>query len=303
MAKITGPSRRPEPALRIDLHTHSTASDGTDPPAVLVGLAAAAGLDVLALTDHETLAGVADATAALPPGMTLVAGAEISCAVIDPEGRRTSLHLLAYLFDAAEPAFAAERDRLISDREHRARGIVDALRGLGVEVTWEQLSRIAGGAPVGRPHVASALVELGVVDDVPSAFGPQWLGVGGRAHVRKHATDPVTAVRLVRTAGGVPVLAHPAAGGRGRVATDELIATLAQAGLAGLEADHPDHDSSDRARLRALAGELGLLVTGSSDYHGSRKPRIGLGQHTTAPEVYQAIVDGATGARPVTVPP
>ncbi|MEU0912239.1 PHP domain-containing protein [Streptomyces althioticus] len=279
--------------MRIDLHTHSTASDGTDTPAELVRKAAAAGLDVVALTDHDTTRGHAEALAALPRGLTLVTGAELSCRL---DG--VSMHLLAYLFDPEEPALLAERELVRDDRVPRAKGMIAKLNELGVPVTWERVARIAGNGSVGRPHVASALVELGVVDSVSDAFTPEWLADGGRAYVPKHETDPFEAVRLVKDAGGVAVFAHPAAVKRGRTVPDSAIAELARAGLDGIEVDHMDHDPGTRTRLRGLAGELGLLVTGSSDYHGSRKTCV-LGEFSTDPEVYGEITRRATGAFPV----
>ncbi|MFF0781430.1 PHP domain-containing protein [Streptomyces sp. NPDC003720] len=279
--------------MRIDLHCHSTASDGTDTPAELVRNAAAAGLDVVALTDHDTTRGYAEAIAALPAGLTLVTGAELSCRV---DG--VSMHMLAYLFDPEEPGLLAERELVRDDRVPRAQGMVARLNELGVPVTWEQVERIAAGGSVGRPHVATALVELGVVPTVSDAFTEEWLADGGRAFVEKHETDPFEAVRLVKGAGGVAVFAHPAAVKRGRTVPESVIAELAAAGLDGIEVDHMDHDADTRARLRGLAGELGLLVTGSSDYHGSRKT-VSLGAYTTDPEVYGEITRRATGAFPV----
>ncbi|TQF03562.1 PHP domain-containing protein [Kitasatospora acidiphila] len=285
--------------MRIDLHAHSNASDGTDTPAELVAAAVAAGLDVVALTDHDTVAGYEEAAAAvraLPAGtrLTLVPGAELSCRV---EG--VSMHLLAYLFDPTEPAFAAERELVRTDRFRRGRAVVDKCRALGAPITWEQVQRIAGSGSVGRPHIASALVEAGVVATVSDAFTAEWLANGGRADVPKHETDPFEAVRLVRAAGGVPVFAHPGAVKRGRTVSEQVIAELAAAGLGGLEVDHVDHDEATRARLRELAAGLGLFRTGSSDYHGSRKT-VGLGAFTTEPEAFQALLDQATGAKPIT---
>ena len=286
--------------MRIDLHAHSSASDGTDSPAELLGNALAAGLDVVALTDHDTVSGYAEAIAALDDrrlagsGLTLVTGAELSCVV-----GGISMHLLAYLFDPEEPEFAQERELVHTDRFRRAEVMVERCRALGAPITWEQVQRIAGTGAVGRPHVASALVEAGVVADVDSAFTEQWLANGGRADVRKHELDPFEAVRLVRAAGGVPVFAHPGAVKRGRTVPEQVITELAAAGLGGLEVDHTDHDEQTRARLRELAAGLGLLATGSSDYHGARKT-VRLGANTTAPEVYQALVAQATGAKPRT---
>jgi predicted metal-dependent phosphoesterase TrpH len=279
--------------VRIDLHSHSTASDGTDTPAELVRHAAAAGLDVVALTDHDTTRGHAEAAAAVPAGVTLVTGAELSCR-LDGIG----LHMLAYLFDPEEPDLLRERELVRDDRVPRARAMVGRLQELGVPVEWEQVARIAGDGSVGRPHIAEALVELGVVPSVSDAFTPLWLADGGRAYVEKHELDPFTAIRLVKAAGGVTVLAHPFAVKRGRVVPEAAVAELAACGLDGIEVDHMDHDEATRARLRGLAQELGLLTTGSSDYHGSRKT-CRLGEYTTDPEIYGEITRRATGAFPV----
>ncbi|GAA1664419.1 PHP domain-containing protein [Streptomyces yatensis] len=279
--------------MRIDLHTHSTASDGTDTPAELVRNAAAAGLDVVALTDHDTVGGHAEATRALPSGLTLVTGAELSCRL-----NGVSLHMLAYLFDPDEPELAAERELVRDDRVPRAQAMVAKLRDLDVPITWERVAEIAGDGAVGRPHIATALVELGVVESVSDAFTQDWLADGGRAHVEKHESDPFEAIRLIKGAGGVAVFAHPRAVKRGQCVPESAIGELAAAGLDGIEVDHMDHDEDTRARLRGLAAELGLLTTGSSDYHGSRKT-CRLGEYTTDPEVYGEIVRRATGAFPV----
>ncbi|MEV6571652.1 PHP domain-containing protein [Streptomyces sp. NPDC051577] len=279
--------------MRIDLHAHSTASDGTDTPAELVRNAAAAGLDVVALTDHDTVGGYAEAIAHVPAGLTLVTGAELSCR-LDGVG----MHMLAYLFDPEEPGFARERELVRDDRTPRAQAMVGKLRDLGVDITWEQVARIAGDGSVGRPHIATAMVDLGVVATVSDAFTADWLADGGRAHARKHELDPFDAVRLVKAAGGVTVFAHPAAVKRGQVVPEAAIAALAAAGMDGIEVDHMDHDTDTRARLRALAADLGLLTTGSSDYHGTRKS-CRLGEYTTDPEIYGEITRRSTGAFPV----
>jgi hypothetical protein len=264
-----------------------------DTPAELVRNAAAAGLDVVALTDHDTTRGYAEAVAALPEGLTLVTGAELSCRI---DG--VSMHMLAYLFDPEEPGLLAERELVRDDRVPRALGVIAKLNELGVPVTWEQVARIAGDGSVGRPHIATALVELGVVPTVGDAFTTDWLADGGRAFVEKHETDPFEVIRLIKGAGGVAVFAHPGAAKRGRCVPEDTIAKMAAAGLDGLEVDHMDHEPETRARLRGLARELGLLTTGSSDYHGSRKTCV-LGEYTTDPEVYEEITRRATGAFPV----
>ena len=270
--------------MRIDLHTHSSCSDGTDTPAGLVEAAARAGLDVVAITDHDTTAGwdeAAEAGARL--GVEVVPGVELSCRL---DG--IQVHMLGYRFDRAEPEFAGEREALRDDRQRRAELIVQRCRELGAPITWEQVRRNAGKASIGRPHEASALVEAGVVPTVDAAFCSDWLADGGRAYVDKYALDPVRAIAMVRDSGGVTVLAHPAAGARGRILADGQIAGLAAAGLRGIEADHADHDAAARARIRGLAAELGLAATGSSDYHGARKT-IPIGANTTAPEAFEAL--------------
>ncbi|MEV0622949.1 PHP domain-containing protein [Nonomuraea sp. NPDC050404] len=282
---------------RIDLHSHSSASDGTQPPADVVRRARDRGLDVLALTDHDTVAGHAAAIEALPAGLTLVPGMELSC-------RRggQSIHLLAYLFDPLEPDLLAECARIRQARVERAKATVERLTELGVPLTWEQVADLAAGGPVGRPHIARAMVAAGAVAEPALAFTPEWIGTGGRAYVSRYALDPERAVRLVRAAGGAAVLAHPKAHKRGKVVPDEWIAELAGAGLFGVEADHLDHDADARRHLRALAKELGLAVTGSSDDHGELTGHR-LGCETTAAEVYERLTATATGARPITARP
>lgn len=288
--------------MRIDLHTHSSVSDGTSTPTEVVRRAAVAGVDVFALTDHDTADGWDEAVAALPVGLTLVRGAEISCDVASTAGRTIEVHLLAYLYDPTEPEFARECRLLATDRERRARDMVTKLIALGAPISYEQVATMAGDATsVGRPHIARALVESGVVPDVASAFTPEWIGSHGRAHVDKYALDAARAVTLVRAAGGVPVLAHPAASKRGHVVTDEDIATLIAAGLGGLEVDHPDHGAAERLRIRGLAAEGGVFVTGSSDDHGDiTGHRIGC--ETTSVEAYEQLLAQATGVPTVTGP-
>ena len=281
--------------MRIDLHAHSTASDGTRPPAEVMARAAEAGLDVVALTDHDTTDGWTPALAALPPGLTLVRGAEISCAVRDPAHPEIGLHLLAYLFDPLDVALAAELLALRGDRQRRATAMVDRLRSLGAPVEHAAVARIAGDGVVGRPHIARALVEAGVVPHAAAAFTPEWIGDGGRAWVGRHALDPLDAIALVRAAGGVSVLAHPGASRRGPVVGDAVIAAMADAGLDGLEGDHPDHDARTRTRLRSVAAAHGLLVTGASDDHGALTGDR-LGCETTAPSVYEQLASRAVAA-------
>lgn len=281
--------------MRIDPHTHSTASDGTLSPAELVRAAGSAGLDVVGLTDHDTTAGWPEAMRARPAGLTLLPGAELSCrwAAVDPP---ISLHLLAYLFDPVEPALLAELTRVRAAREVRAERVIELMRADGIDVTWAEVQEHAGGGTVGRPHLAQALVRRGLVATVTEAFAPHWLG--RRYRLPKEDIEVFTALRLVAGAGGVAVFAHPRASRRGRIVPDTLIVELAAAGLFGLEADHTDHSAEERDHVRRLAGELGLVVTGSSDFHGTNKT-VPLGACTTEAASYERIVGAATGGTPV----
>lgn len=271
----------------IDLHTHSHRSDGTDSPAQLVAAGAAAGLDVMALCDHDTTSGWEEAAAALPPGLALVRGIEISCTV-----GGISVHLLAYLPDLAH-AGLAEQLRLVREgRLPRLQRMVARMAADAIPVTWEQVEAgLTDGATAGRPHIADALVHAGVVPHRDDAFSGI-LASSGPYYEPHYAIPAVNAVRLVRAAGGVPVVAHPAASDRGRTVSAETLRELAASGLAGLEVDHRDNPPAAREWLRALADELGLFVTGASDYHGSGK-RNRLGENTTSPDVLQAILDQA----------
>jgi hypothetical protein len=298
--------------VRIDLHVHSNASDGTDDPAGVMRRAAAAGLDVVALTDHDTQAGLAEARAALPDGLTLIPGMELSCQLdlTSSEGRlpqtpqTRSVHLLAYLFDEEDPALRAETAQIRDDRTYRARAMVDRMRELGADVTWEQVAAIAGDAVVGRPHLARALAASGAVATPADAFTADWIADGGRAFVDRYAPGLARAVGLVRAAGGVPVLAHPRS--PGYEIPDEVIVALADAGLGGIEVFHFDHDEPQRARLAQLARSLNLIMTGGSDDHGSYHPGgpppapdgdRGLGSETTPPEQYARLLALAAAAR------
>lgn len=276
---------------RIDLHCHSTASDGTLTPAELVRAGAEAGLDVMAITDHDTTGGWAEAAAARPPGLVLVRGAELSCRWYGVEPA-IPLHMLAYLFDPEEPALAADLARLRTDREQRAERIVELLRADGVDITWPEVHGYAAGGSVGRPHIAQALIRAGLVRTTDEAFASRWLGA--RYFVPKEDLDVFEAVQAIRAAGGVAVFAHPNATVRGRIVPDKLIVELAAAGLFGLEADHEDHTVEQREHVRALAGRLGLVVTGSSDFHGRHKT-VQLGAFGTAPDAYARIAAAATG--------
>jgi predicted metal-dependent phosphoesterase TrpH len=282
--------------MRIDLHTHSSVSDGTETPAQLLATAQAAGLDVVALTDHDTTAGWSVAEAARPRGLTVVPGMEMSCRWLPGDQPPISVHLLAYLFDPNHPAFAGERARLRDERLERGERIVAALAAAGYPVLWERIVERSEGGVVGRPHIARALVEAGAADSVDHAFATL-LHHRSPYYVTKADTDVREGIALVRAAGGVPVFAHGRATKRGRVVGDDAILVMAEAGLLGLEVDHPDHSADERVHLRALAAELGLITTGASDYHGTNKA-TSIGACTTDPDQFEAILAAGTGSAP-----
>jgi hypothetical protein len=281
--------------MRIDLHTHSTVSDGTDTPAELVANAARVGLDVVALTDHDTTGGWNAAADALPSGLTLVRGAELSCLSDDGRGGTCTVHLLGYLYDPQAPAIVAEQSRLRAERRVRLEKMARRMADDGFPIDPDALmASLPPESSVGRPHLARALVTAGVVQTVDEAF-ELFLTTGKRYHLARSDTPVRRAIQMIADAGGVTVLAHAFARLRGPVVTAEVIADLARSGLTGLEADHPDHDAPTRAELRGIAADLDLLVTGSSDYHGVNK-FIDIGQETTDPEMFQQLVARTNGA-------
>ena len=274
--------------MRIDLHTHSRASDGTQSPGELVRAAAAAGLDVLAITDHDTAAGWGKAAAAADDaGISLVRGMEISTRHAGGRG----VHLLAYLPDPSYPPLVEELGRILGGRDDRVPVMLERLRECGIEIEAADVRRVAGAATAtGRPHVADALVQLGAVRDRDEAFA-KYLSAGRPAYVDRYATPLTAMVEIVAGAGGVGVIAHPW-GRHERTTLDEsALAELADLGLAGIEVDHQDHDEAARRDLRGIARNLGLIVTGSSDHHGTGKVGHDLGCNTTDPEEYARLVD------------
>jgi 3',5'-nucleoside bisphosphate phosphatase len=253
-----------------DLHTHSDCSDGHHTPEEVVAAAQRAGLAGLALTDHDTGAGLARAqVAAARAGLELIPGVEFSA-----EQDGLSVHVLAYWVDVTEPMLAAELERLRDERTDRARRIVARFQDLGIGVRLERVIELADGAPIGRPHIAQAVVETGACRDEREVFD-RFLADGGPASMPKHAVDPVRALELLTAAGGVPVLAHPALFGSRDGADmfpEELLSSLVAAGLRGVEADHPAHSVAQREHWRSLAVDHGLLVTAGSDHHGGESP-------------------------------
>jgi predicted metal-dependent phosphoesterase TrpH len=279
--------------VRIDLHTHSNRSDGTESPGDLVKRAHAEGLDVLGLTDHDTTEGWDEAAdVAAHTGMRLVRGIEVSCTFA-----WYGVHLLAYLPDPTYPPLARELQRVLDGRNSRLPATLERLRTLGIDIDVHDVRRVAGEtAAMGRPHVADALVALGVVRDRNEAFDT-YLGPQGPAYVHRYAADLEEMLGTVAAAGGVSVLAHPWASRHNHSALDaDGLAGLRDAGLSGVEVDHEDHDPATREALRGLARDLDLVVTGSSDYHGVGKIDHDLGCNTTAPEELERLLDLAAGA-------
>lgn len=277
--------------MRIDLHAHSNVSDGTETPAVVMQAAATAKLDAIALTDHDSTDGWAQAAeAAILAGVAFVPGIEISCRT----AKGISVHLLSYLHDPAHPGLMEEITKAKDARLTRAEHMVTLLAE-DYPLTWDDvIHHVAPGATLGRPHIADALVAAGVVSDRSEAFS-SILTSRSRYFVQHYAPDPAVAVELVRAAGGVPVFAHPVASARGRIVGEQTYQDMIDAGLAGLEIEHRDNPEEGRRFLRRLAERHDLLVTGSSDYHGTGKPNL-LGENLTAPEVLARIEEMGTGS-------
>ncbi|GAA1588978.1 PHP domain-containing protein [Kribbella hippodromi] len=276
--------------MRIDLHTHSNRSDGTDPVDVLIRHARAAGLDVIALTDHDTADGWPDARrAAEELGIGFVPGLEISCKL-----NGISVHLLSYLPDPSYPPLAKDLQIIRDGRNDRIPTIVARLNSIGVPLTVDEVLAQATGTPsVGRPHVADALVANGTVVNRTEAFD-RYLADGRAGHVAHYALEPGHAIGLVREAGGVPVIAHPWGRSSYRVMTEETIGRLVEDhGLAGIEVDHQDHSPESREALRAIARNLGIIYTGSSDHHGAGKIDHDLGVNSTEPEQLDRLLEVA----------
>jgi predicted metal-dependent phosphoesterase TrpH len=279
--------------VRIDLHTHSARSDGTDTPTELVRRAQAGGIDVLGLTDHDTTAGWAEALAAADGSpVTLVRGLEVSCRFAGD-----GVHLLVYLPDPTYPPLDEELDRVLDGRNARLPAVLTKLNGLGIDVDEAEVRRLAGdAAAIGRPHIADALVARGVVANRTEAFR-RYLGPRGPAYVHRYAADLVTMLGTVADAGGVCVIAHPWALRHRHDALDEPgLARLKDAGLVGVEVDHQDHPPETRDELRGIARNLDLVVTGGSDFHGRGKTDHELGCNTTHPDELNRLLDQAAKA-------
>ena len=267
-----------------DLHTHTTYSDGTTSPEDNVADAVALGLEGLGVTDHDTTDGFERARAAADgTDLELVLGTEFSA-----EHNGWSVHVLGYWIDPGYAPLADELHRLRNERTHRARRIVERFNQLDVPITFERVVELAGDAPIGRPHLAQAVVEVGAAADVREVFD-RYLADGRPAYVEKHAVSPDRAIELLTASCGVAVLAHPGLFGPLQEGMDATqVERMAAAGLAGIEADHPDHSDAQRHGYRDLAVGLGLEITGGSDYHGDTKANQ-LGCSTTPRAVVERL--------------
>lgn len=275
----------------IDLHTHSSYSDGTQTPAELMAAARDAGISTLGLTDHDTIAGWAAAAAAVvDSGVSLARGMEVTAHYNDA-GTPISVHMLAYLFDPQAPELAAHRENLRTSRITRAQHIVARLAE-DLPISWQDVVKIAGpDAVVGRPHIADALVVAGIVDSREQAFA-NYLSPRGKYYVRNYSPDVFDVIAWINAAGGCAVFAHPAAVKRGKTVPLQALDAMAEAGLFGVEVHHRDNPESLRGQLTEKAEQLGLFQFGSSDYHGAGKPNR-LGEHTTDSETLELLAQGA----------
>jgi predicted metal-dependent phosphoesterase TrpH len=273
----------------IDLHTHSNASDGTDSPSELIEKAISRGLDVIALTDHDTVGGWDEATAALKnhesnSKLELVLGSEVSCQGEDG----TSIHMLGLLFDPNYAPLISEFEKTRENRVTRMSRIISRLNEAGIEITIEEVNaQKRGDATLGRPHLADALVARGHVASREEAFNI-FLHNGSKFYINHYSPSPEVAIRLIKEAGGVAVIAHPLASRSGRKIDLDTLSQLIQAGLDGIEVDHRDHNEMERSELMRLAIEHNLVVTGSSDYHGTGKMNQ-LAEFTTHPEQWERL--------------
>ena len=277
---------------RYDLHTHSNVSDGAFDPAEVVRRARDAGLDGIALSDHDSTAGIAKARAEGERiGLDIVPGCEVSSRY-----KGAPVHMLAYYADEQNARWIEELRWIRDDRVVRAEKMVEKLREFGVDVTMERVRQIARGESIGRPHVAQAMVEAGIVSRTPEAFTKEWIGDGGRAYVEKRVLSPQETVEFIFGAGGVAVIAHPVWIDREVGGSAELIRELVGLGLGGIEVDHPDHNLAARDRFARLADELGLIKTASSDYHGNDHGSP-LGTNTCGEDVVEALRARAGGSQ------
>jgi predicted metal-dependent phosphoesterase TrpH len=278
----------------IDLHTHSLASDGTDSPGELINKAHASGITVLGLMDHDTVAGWDEATMYLRPGMSLVLGSEISCQTLDG----TSVHMLGMLFDRDNSALSEVLATTRDNRLTRMNRIIARLNEAGYEISIEDvLAQLAPGATLGRPHLADALIAKKLVASRDEAFA-ELLHNNSKYYISHYSPTPEDAIKLIKQAGGVAVIAHPLASLRGRTISIESFRSMVEAGLDGIEISHRDQSEDERELLRDVVAQYGIIATGSSDYHGNGKLNE-LAEFTTKPEDFEALEARADARRVV----
>lgn len=278
----------------IDLHTHSLASDGTDTPGELINKAHARGISVLGLMDHDTVAGWDEAISYLRPGMSLVLGSEISCQTLDG----TSVHMLGMLFDRENSALAEVLSTTRDNRLTRMNRIIGRLNEAGFEITIEDvLAQLAPGATLGRPHLADALIAKKIVASRDEAF-TELLHNNSKYYISHYSPTPEDAIKLIKQAGGVAVIAHPLASLRGRTVSIESFKSMVEAGLDGIEISHRDQSEDERQLLREIVEQYDIIATGSSDYHGNGKLNQ-LAEFTTTPEAFEALEAKADARRVV----
>ena len=282
--------------MLIDLHTHTNASDGTDSPSELIDKAINRGINILALTDHDTARGWSEASSSLlnhssQSSMKLVLGAEISCQ--DENG--ISIHMLGLLFDPDYQPLFEVLERTRENRHSRMERIIARLNEAGIDITLEEVNaQRKGDATLGRPHLADALVARGHVASRDEAFAAL-LHNKSKFYINHYSPSPVETIKLIKAAGGVAVIAHPLASQRGRTISMDLFESLISAGLDGIEVDHRDHSESEKSELLRFAIENELIVTGSSDYHGTGKLNQ-LAEYTTHPRQWEALEARALSA-------
>ena len=268
----------------IDLHTHTNFSDGTDSPTQLINKALAAGISVLGLTDHDSISGWQEAITALRPGISLVPGSEISCQTSDG----ISVHILGLLFDSENLELMGTMQATRENRHGRMAKIITRLNEAGIDISMQDvLDQLAEGATLGRPHLADALVKKGVAASRDEAF-TQMLHNKSKYYVSHYSPLPEVAIKMIKAAGGVSVIAHPMASHRGRTISLETFGSLIDAGLDGVEVDHRDHSPDEKTQLIELAKQNNLVMTGASDYHGNGKLNQ-LGEYVTMPEQWERL--------------
>ena len=280
----------------IDLHTHTSYSDGTDTPAQLINKALAAGISIIGLTDHDSISGWQEATDALRTGISLVPGAEISCQT--PDG--ISVHILGLLFDSNNSELMNTLEKTRENRHGRMEKIIARINEAGIDITMDDvLEQLSDGATLGRPHLADALVKKGIVASRDEAF-TQMLHNNSKYYVSHYSPTPEAAIKLIKAAGGVSVIAHPMASHRGRTISLDTFGSIIQAGLDGIEVDHRDHSPEEKSQLIKLANESNLVMTGASDYHGNGKLNT-LGEYTTRPEQWEKLESRSNARRVISV--